>query len=85
MTTGKTIQIFVGKAISLLFNMLSKVGHSSSSKEEASFNFMAAVTIHNNFGAQENKVSHCCNFLPHLFAMKLGAGCHDLSFVNVEF
>ena len=24
-----------------------------------SFNFMAAVTIHSDFGAQENKVSHC--------------------------
>ena len=39
-TTGKTIaltrQTFVGKAMSLLFNMLSYVGHSFSSKEQAS-------------------------------------------------
>ena len=34
---------FVGKGMSLLFNMLS-VGHSSSSKEQISFDFMAAVT-----------------------------------------
>ena len=34
------------------FNMLS----SFSSKEQASFNFMAAVTIYNDFGAQENKI-----------------------------
>jgi len=48
MTTGKTIaltrQTFVGKVMSLLFNILSRY-HSFSSKEQASFNFMAAVTI----------------------------------------
>ena len=47
MTTGKIIALtrrtFVGKGMSLLFNMLS-VGHSSSSKEQISFDFMAAVT-----------------------------------------
>ena len=34
------------------------VCHSFSSKEEVSFNFMAAVTICNDFGAQEDKVTH---------------------------
>ena len=56
MTTGKTIALtrwnFVGKVMSLLFNMLS-------SKEQASFNFMAAVTICSDFGAPQNKVSYC--------------------------
>ena len=60
-TPGKTIaltrQMFVGKVMSLLFNML--VGHSFSSKEQASFNFMAAVTMCSDFGAPQNKVSHC--------------------------
>ena len=40
MTTGKTITLtrwtFVGKVMSLLFNMLSRVGHSFSSKEQVS-------------------------------------------------
>ena len=31
---------------------------------------MAAVTIHSDFGAQENKVDHDFPFFPHLFAMK---------------
>ena len=49
MTTGKTIALtrrtFVGKVMSLFFNMLSRfVIYSFSSKEQASFNFMAAVT-----------------------------------------
>ena len=55
MTTGKTTALtrrtFVGKVMSLLFNKLSRLGHSFSSKEQASFNFMAAVTICSDFGA----------------------------------
>ena len=55
MTTGKTLtltrQTFVGKVMSLLFNMLSLVGHNFSSKEQASFYFMAEVTICSDFGA----------------------------------
>ena len=48
MTTGKTIALtrrtFVGKVMSLLFNMLSRLVIASS-KEQASFNFMAAVIL----------------------------------------
>ena len=58
-TTGKTIaltrQTFVYKVMSLLFNMLF-VGHNFPSKEQVSFNFMAAITIHSEFGEQKNKV-----------------------------
>ena len=61
MTVGKTLPLtrwtFVGKVMSLLFNMLSRFGHSFSSKEQASFNFKAAVTICSDFGAPQNKVS----------------------------
>ena len=59
---GKTIALtrwtFVGKVMSLLFNMLSRLVITSS-KQQVSFNFMAAVTICSDFGAQKNKVSHC--------------------------
>ena len=58
MTTGKiiglTIWIFVGKVMSLLFNTLSSFFISFLSKGQAFFNFMAAVTICSDFGAQEN-------------------------------
>ena len=54
MTTGKTIALikwtFVGKVMSLLFNILS--------------NFMAAITICSDFGAQKNNVSHCFHCFP---------------------
>ena len=46
---------FVYKVMSLLSNMLSRFAHFSS-KEQVSFTVMAAVTIHSDFGAQENKV-----------------------------
>ena len=33
--------------------------HNFHSKEQASFNLMAAVTVSSDFGAQENTVSYC--------------------------
>ena len=66
MTTGKTITLtrktFVGKLKSLLFKIL--VGHNFSSKEQVSFNFMAAITICSDFAAPQNKVSHCYHCFP---------------------
>ena len=35
------------------------MSHSFSSKEQVSFNFMAAVTICSDFGAPQNRVNHC--------------------------
>ena len=78
MTTGKTIaltiQTFVNKVMSLLFNTLSRF-HNFPSKEQASFNFMAAVTVHSDFGAQENKVCHCFHFSPSI--------CHEVMELDV--
>ena len=60
MTTGKmialTILTFVGKVMSLLFNMLSEfvIAFLQGAR---SFNFKAAVTIHNDFGVQEMSLS----------------------------
>ena len=66
-TTGKTIALtrrnFVCKVMSLLFNTLLGL-HSFSCKEQASFYFMAAVTICSDFGAQENKVYYCFHCFP---------------------
>ena len=65
MTTGKSTALtrwtFVGKVMSVLFNTV-QTGHSLSSKEQVSFNFMAAVTICSDSGAPQNKVCsyfHC--------------------------
>ena len=70
MTTGKTIVLtrrtFVGKGMSLLFNMLSSC-LSFPFKEHVSFNFMAAVTICSDFGAPQSKVCHCFHCFPVYF------------------
>ena len=67
MTTGKTIALtmptFVRRVMSLLSNVV-QVCHSFSSKEQASFNFRATVTICSDFGAQENKVCYCFHCFP---------------------
>ena len=50
-----------------------------------SFNFMAAVTICSDFGAQENKVYHCFHCFPIYLPWSDGTRCHDISFLNGEF
>ena len=84
MTTGKTIALtrwtFVRKVMSLLFNMLSRLVITFLPRSKC-LNFMAAVTIWSDFGAQKNKVSHC---FPIYLPWSNGTGCYDLSFLNVE-
>ena len=86
-TTGEnlalSIQILVGKVISLLFNTLSRFVLPS--KEQASFDFTAAVAVHSGFGAQENKICHCFHLSPFYLPWSDRTGCCDLSFMNVEF
>uniref|UniRef100_A0AC11CS07 Uncharacterized protein n=1 Tax=Ovis aries TaxID=9940 RepID=A0AC11CS07_SHEEP len=57
MTTGKTIALtrrtFVGKVMSLLLNMLPRLAITFLPRSKPSFNFMAAVTICSDFGAQK--------------------------------
>ena len=48
------------------------VCHNFPSKEQAPFNFVAAVTIHSNFGAQEGKICHSFLFFPiYLLCMQI--------------
>ena len=46
---------------------------------------MAAVTVHSDFGAPQNKLCHCFLLFPVYLPGSDGTGCHDLSFLNVEF
>ena len=73
MTTGKTIaltrQTFVDKVMSLLFNMLSGLVITFLPRSKRLLNFMAAVTICSDFGAQKNS-QPLFPLFPHLFAMK---------------
>ena len=64
MTTGKTTaltrQAFVGKVMSLLFNMLSRLVITFFSRSKCLLISPSAVI----FGAQENKVYHCFHCFP---------------------
>ena len=79
MANGKTIVLsrwaFVGKVMSLFFNMLP----SFSSKEQAT------VNICSDFGAPQNKVCHCFHCFPIYLPWTDGTVCYDLHFLNVEF
>ena len=59
MITGKTIALtrwtVVGKVMSLLFNMLSRLVITFLPRSKR-LNFMAAITICSDFGAPKNKV-----------------------------
>ena len=59
--------------------------HSSASKEQTSFNIMIAVTVHSDFGAQENEIYHCFHFFPFYLPWSDGTGCHSLSFLMLSF
>ena len=83
-TIALTIQTFVGKVASLLFNALSRFVIAFFPKEQPSFNFMAAVTICSDSGAQKNKVWHCFHCFHIYLPWSDGTGCHDLRFLNVE-
>ena len=67
MTTGKNIaltrQTFVGKVVSLLFNMLSRLVIIFLPRSTC-LNFMASITICSDFGAPKNKVYHCFHCFP---------------------
>ena len=87
MTTGKTTALTrwtcFGKVMSLLLNMLSRL--------VIAFFQGASVFFHGYshhlqwFGAQENKVCHCFHCFPICLPLSDGTGCHDLSFLHVEF
>ena len=94
-TTGKTKALSrwtsVSKVMSLLFNMPSAAAAKSLQswlvitflpRSKCLLNFMAAVTICSDFGAQENKVCHC---FPIYLPWNDGTRCHGLSLLNVEF
>ena len=83
MPTGKTIaltrQTFVGKVMSLLFNMLSRLDIAFLPRSKA------AITICFDFGAPQNKVCHCFHCFPIYLSWHDGTRCHDLVFWMLSF
>ena len=67
------------------FKYVVQVCHIFSSKEQASFNFMAAVTICSDFGAPQNKVWHCFHCFPIYFHEVMGPDAMILVYWMLTF
>ena len=88
MATGKTIAltwwIFVGKVMSLLFNMLSRLVIAFLPRSKhlliSWLQSPSAVILE-----PKNIASHCFHCLSILLSWSDGTRCHGLSFLNVEF
>ena len=88
MTTGKTIGLtrrtFVGKVMSLLFNMLSRLVITFLPRSKhlliSWLQSPSAVILE----PRKKKVSHCFHCFPIYLPRSDGTGCHDLTFLNVE-
>ena len=88
MTTGKTIALtswtFVGKVMSLLFNMLSRLVITFLPRSKhlliSWLQSPSAVILE----PPQNKVWHCFHCFPIYFPWSDGTGCHDFRFLNVE-
>ena len=82
-STGKTIALtrrtFVGKVMSLLLNMPSRLVITFLPRSTRLLISPSAVTR-----AQKNKVWHCFHCFPIYFPWSDGTRCHDLGFLNVE-
>ena len=90
MTTGKTIALtrwtFVGKVMSLLFNMLSRLVIAFLSRSKCLLiswlQSPSSVILEH---PPQNKVSHCFRCFTIYLPWSDGTGCHDLSFLNTGF
>ena len=85
MTTGKTIALtFVDKVMSLLFNMLSRLVITFLPRSKrlliSWLQSPSAVILE-----PPKIVCYCFHCFPIYLPWSNGTGCHDLSFLNVEF
>ena len=69
MTTGKAIALtrrtFVGKVMSLLLNILSRLVTTFLPRSKRLLNLMAAINICSDFGAKKKKVGHSFHCFPN--------------------
>ena len=88
MTTGKTMALprwtFIGKVMSLLFNMPSRLVITFFPRSKHLLISWLQSQLQ-WFAAQNNKVWHCFHCFPIYFPWSDGTRCHDLRFLNVEF
>ena len=88
MTTGKTVALtrwtFVGKVMSLLFNMLSRLVIAFLLRSKCLL--ISWLQLPSTwFWAEENKVCYCFHCFPIYLPWSDGTRCHNLSFLNVGY
>ena len=83
-TTALTRRTFVGKVMSLLFNMLSRLVITFLPRNECLLlswlQSPSPVTLE-----PKKIVCHCFHYFPIYLPWNAGTRCHDLSLLNVEF
>ena len=89
MTTGKTIGLtkrtFVGKVMSQLFNMLSRLVITFLPRSNCLLiSWLQSPSVVILDPLPQNKVSHCFHYFPIYFPWSGGIRCHGLSVLNVE-
>ena len=76
----------VGKVMSLLFNMLSGLIITFIPRSKCPLiSWLQSPSTVILESPSKNKVWHCFHCFPSYFPWSNGTGCHDLSFLNVEF
>ena len=89
MTTGKTITLTrhtcVGKVMSLLFNMLSRLVIAFLPRSKCLLISWLQSPSAVILKPPKNKVCHCFHSFSIYLPWSDGTRCHDLSFLNVEF
>ena len=89
MTTGKTRALtrwtFVGKVMSLLFNMLSRLVITFPPRSKRLLISWLQSPSAAILESPKNKISHCFHCFPIFLPWSDVTRCHDLSFLNVEF
>ena len=89
MTTGKTVtltrQTFVGKVMSLVLRMLSRLVIAFLPRSKRLLISWLQSPSAAILEPPQNKVSHCFHCFPIYLPWSDGTGCHDLSFLNIEF
>ena len=89
MTTGKTLALtrrtFIGKVMSLLFNMLSSLVTAFLPRSKCLLMSWLRSPSAVILEPPENEVCHCFHYFPIYLPWCDGTRCHDLRFLNVEF
>ena len=84
MTTGKTTALtrwtFVGGVMALFFNTLPRFVITFLSRSNCLLISELQVTVHSDFGAQEEEICYYFHLFPFYLPCSNGARCHDLSF-----